>query len=105
MDPWSGGGFLPGYAPKDAESRGLYYLYMPNGYFFFVIEKLYTIGFRHVFTHFFSSPILCLRAHHLDLRGPHPEDPSDVVATREIEEKVMWGWILEHVRRGSIVAK
>ena len=40
LDPWSGGGFFPECAPKDAKERRLYYLFMEKG------------------------------EHHLDLRGP-----------------------------------
>jgi len=36
-------------------------------------------------------------AHHLDLRGPHPQDPPDVTAARAEEEKIMQGWIAEYV--------
>jgi len=32
-------------------------------------------------------------AHHLDLRGPHPEDPPNVTATRAAEEAILKGWI------------
>lgn len=32
-------------------------------------------------------------AHHLDLRGPHPEDPPNVTATRAAEEQILRGWI------------
>eukprot|EP00729_Bicosta_minor_P019693 gene19693-2216_t len=32
-------------------------------------------------------------AHHLDLRGPHPQDPPDITAARAEEEKIIRGWI------------
>ena len=32
-------------------------------------------------------------AHHLDLRGPHPEDPPEVTAARAKEEAIIRGWI------------
>jgi hypothetical protein len=35
-------------------------------------------------------------AHHLDLRGPHPEDPPDVTAARAQEEAIIKGWIEDH---------
>ncbi len=66
LDPWYGGGFLPEYAPEDAEERGLYYFFM---------EKA---------------------AHHLDLRGPHKDDPEEVTKVREMEEKIIEGWINDY---------
>jgi lysosomal Pro-X carboxypeptidase len=52
-------------------------------------------GFLHPFAntddlHWFFMP---LGAHHLDLRGPHPEDPPNVTATRAAEEDILRGWI------------
>ena len=32
-------------------------------------------------------------AHHLDLRGPHPEDPPQVTEVRRQEEEIITGWI------------
>ena len=32
-------------------------------------------------------------AHHLDLRGPSEADPEEVTKARELEEKIIWGWI------------
>uniref|UniRef100_A0A7S2STF0 Prolylcarboxypeptidase n=2 Tax=Rhizochromulina marina TaxID=1034831 RepID=A0A7S2STF0_9STRA len=32
-------------------------------------------------------------AHHLDLRGPHPDDPEEVTNARALEEEIIWGWI------------
>jgi len=32
-------------------------------------------------------------AHHLDLRGSDPNDPPSVVATRQIEEEIIVGWL------------
>ncbi|CAM9481871.1 unnamed protein product, partial [Ectocarpus fasciculatus] len=69
LDPWSGGGFLPQYAPEDAAARGMYY---------FIIQK---------------------GAHHLDLRGPHPEDPLEVTLVRKREEDIMWGWVQEFISK------
>ena len=42
-----------------------------------------------------TMPVLLMKnaAHHLDLRGPHPEDPPDVTATRAKEESIIRGWI------------
>lgn len=34
-----------------------------------------------------------LGAHHLDLRGPDAADPEEVTAARELEEKIIRGWI------------
>jgi lysosomal Pro-X carboxypeptidase len=68
LDPWHGGGFFPEHAPPDAAERGLYYFMIASG------------------------------AHHLDLRGPHPEDPADVTAVRHQEEAIIWGWIQDYVK-------
>jgi hypothetical protein len=38
-------------------------------------------------------------AHHLDLRGPHPEDPANVTATRALQEKYLKKWIDEFVEQ------
>mmetsp|Transcript_11218 Transcript_11218/g.27581 ORF Transcript_11218/g.27581 Transcript_11218/m.27581 type:complete len:484 (-) Transcript_11218:288-1739(-) len=35
-------------------------------------------------------------AHHLDLRGPHPDDPDEVTKAREMEEDIISGWIETH---------
>ena len=32
-------------------------------------------------------------AHHVDLRGPHPEDTADITAARAMEEAIIKGWI------------
>ena len=32
-------------------------------------------------------------AHHVDLRGPHPEDPADITAARVMEESIIKSWI------------
>lgn len=47
----------------DGKSRGLHWFFMPEG------------------------------AHHLDLRGPHPSDPSNVTATRAAEQAIIREWI------------
>ena len=66
---WSNGLLDPwhggGYltAPADAAARGVHLIQMPRG------------------------------AHHLDLRGPHPQDPPDVTAARALEEEIIRGWI------------
>ena len=36
---------------------------------------------------------------HSDLRGPHPQDPPDVTATREKEEAIIKGWIDAYVQQ------
>lgn len=69
LDPWSGGGFMAEYAPEDAADREIYYFMMEHG------------------------------AHHLDLRGPHPEDPEDVTRVRQQEEKIIWSWIENYMKR------
>ena len=38
-------------------------------------------------------------AHHVDLRAPHPDDPEDITACRQQEERIMWGWIQEATAR------
>ena len=66
LDPWSGGCFRSSHwipGEKERQDRSVHFLSMPNG------------------------------AHHLDLRGDHPADPTDIRATRKIEEKILWGWI------------
>lgn len=63
LDPWHGGGFMQQHYKGDAESNGIHFFFMPQG------------------------------AHHLDLRGPNPEDPANVTATREAEEAIIKGWI------------
>lgn len=67
LDPWHGGGFKAEYAPADAADRGMH---------FFMLEK---------------------GAHHLDLRGFHPDDPDEVVDVRKKEESIIWGWIQDFV--------
>ena len=42
-------------------------------------------------------------AHHLDLRGPHPDDPPDVIAARATEELVIRGWIDDFAARSAAV--
>jgi len=34
-------------------------------------------------------------AHHLDLRGPHPQDPPEVTAARKKEEEIITQWIMD----------
>ncbi|CAE7521255.1 PRCP [Symbiodinium microadriaticum] len=68
LDPWHGGGFLPQYAPPDATEKGLHYFMIESG------------------------------AHHLDLRGPHPEDPPEVTEVRRQEEEIIWKWIQDYVK-------
>jgi len=68
LDPWSGGGFIA--KSKDVisdydERRGLYWIFLKKG------------------------------AHHLDLRGPHPDDPEEVTDARNREEAIIYDWILE----------
>ena len=48
-------------------------------------------------------PVLLMKnaAHHLDLRGPHPDDPPDVSATRTQEEQVIRGWIDAYVEEDA----
>jgi len=67
LDPWSGGGFYPQYAPEDAAKRGMHFFMLETG------------------------------AHHLDLRGPHPNDPAEVTTVRQHEEIIIWEWIQEFV--------
>ena len=66
LDPWHGGGLL---LPKDT-SR----LHVHNGN-----------GVHSIF--------MKLGAHHLDLRGPHPDDPEEITRAREIEQTIIKGWI------------
>lgn len=40
-------------------------------------------------------------AHHLDLRGPHPDDPPQVTATRLAEEMIIRQWILDAAAAGD----
>ena len=40
-------------------------------------------------------------AHHLDLRGPHPDDPPQVTQARAQEEEIIRGWI-EASRRVAV---
>lgn len=64
---WSNGGLDPwhggGFLRSFPNSDELHWFFMPQG------------------------------AHHLDLRGPHPEDPANVTATRAAEEEILRGWI------------
>ena len=39
-------------------------------------------------------------AHHLDLRGPHKEDPHYVTDAREQEQAILASWLAEYYRRG-----
>lgn len=41
-------------------------------------------------------------AHHLDLRGPHPDDPPQVTQARAQEEEIIRGWIEEASRRVAV---
>eukprot|EP00039_Didymoeca_costata_P008891 m.118213 g.118213 ORF g.118213 m.118213 type:complete len:487 (-) comp14274_c0_seq4:63-1523(-) len=45
-----------------------------------------------------SNPVILMPhgAHHLDLRGPHPDDPADVTACREAEESYLHAFIQEY---------
>jgi hypothetical protein len=38
-------------------------------------------------------------AHHLDLRGPHADDPPEVTAARAQEQSIIRGWILAASRK------
>jgi lysosomal Pro-X carboxypeptidase len=72
LDPWHGGGFKEEYGPADAEARGMHFFLLEQG------------------------------AHHLDLRGFHPQDPQQVVQVRRREEEIMWGWIQQFLaKRGG----
>ena len=46
-----------------------------------------------------STPVIVMPkgAHHLDLRGPHTDDPGDVTYARLLEKKILWEWIQEWV--------
>lgn len=74
LDPWHGGGFLPWGFPNASGSEALsnHRIFMPNA------------------------------AHHLDLRGPHPDDPPDVTNARILEEKLIAGWIAEASKKESL---
>jgi lysosomal Pro-X carboxypeptidase len=57
-----------------------------------------------------SCPVLVMPngAHHLDLRAPHPQDPPDVTAVREAEERIIRGWIdgfVEADMAGQIIGR
>ena len=63
LDPWGGGCFHAESAPEDAEERGLYFFNINEG------------------------------AHHLDLRGPHEDDPKQLTDIRSKEEDIIKNWI------------
>ena len=77
MDPWHGGGFYPGgQLPNSTtpllhtnEERGIHYIWIRRG------------------------------AHHGDLRGPSPSDPSELTAARTQEEAIIAGWIQDASRK------
>ena len=70
---WSNGGLDPwhggGFLTPGDPASGNHWVFMPNG------------------------------AHHLDLRAPHPDDPPDVTAARQLEESIIRGWIDAAARR------
>ena len=68
LDPWHGGGLL---LPKDKDAAKLH-TYHGNG---------------------IHSIFMKLGAHHLDLRGPHPNDPAEITRARLLEAKIIKGFI------------
>lgn len=40
--------------------------------------------------------LLAKGAHHLDLRGPHPEDPAELTAVRKAEEAILQKWLAKY---------
>lgn len=44
-------------------------------------------------------------AHHLDLRGSDPSDPSDVTSTREQEANIINGWLSDIVSEEDRINK
>ena len=68
VEPWLSGIGGGGFLvpPADADATGNHWISMPHG------------------------------AHHLDLRGPHPDD---VTAARQQEEEIIWGWIADYASK------
>lgn len=43
-------------------------------------------------------------AHHVDLRGAHPDDPADITAARALERQIIRGWIDDYAAKTSLAA-
>eukprot|EP00041_Stephanoeca_diplocostata_P017902 m.369509 g.369509 ORF g.369509 m.369509 type:complete len:520 (-) comp20851_c0_seq7:2048-3607(-) len=81
-----------GYGIGDGNA-GVTHLIWSNG----LLDPWHGGGFLRPFSnndelHWFIMP---QGAHHLDLRGPHPQDPPNVTATRAAEQAILARWIEE----------
>eukprot|EP01120_Amphizonella_sp_Union-15-10_P011217 TRINITY_DN4702_c0_g1_i1.p1 TRINITY_DN4702_c0_g1~~TRINITY_DN4702_c0_g1_i1.p1 ORF type:complete len:489 (-),score=72.58 TRINITY_DN4702_c0_g1_i1:23-1489(-) len=66
-----------------------------------LLDPWHTAGVLHNISDTLIAIVIPESAHHLDLRGPHPEDPIYVTRAREQEDQIIGSWIDDYFKQSE----